>query len=166
MLDNLVRYLRSAIVPFRLASYPSPELEPRAGHPLPRRGILVESRVVVISGRSVLACFPADEHIELLALGAELGGHAIEATPDELPEELRELPSSAIPPLGQLFGLPLVVDERVRHCSVVVFRAFGPSDYIEINYDDFARQERPRIASFALAGELPPAYEITPETPH
>jgi hypothetical protein len=38
---------------------------------------------------------------------------------------------------------------------VVVFRAFGPSDYIEINYDDFARQERPRVASFAHAGELP-----------
>ena len=90
-------------------------------------------------------------------MGNELGGAAIEATLEEVPEELRELPTGEIPPLGQLFGLPLVVDERIRDCSVVVFRAFGPSDYVEINYDDFARQERPRIASFALAGELPPA---------
>ena len=159
MLDTLVRYLRSSVVPFRLSSYPSPELEPTVGHPMPRRGILVESRVIVVSGRRVLACFPADEHIELVALGNELGGHAIEATLEELPEEIRELPTSSIPPLGQLFGLPLVVDERIRDSAVVVFRAFGPSDYIEINYDDFARQERPRIASFALAGELTASNE-------
>ena len=44
-----------------------------------------------------------------------------------------ELPASSIPPLGQLFGLPLVVDEEgAPECSVVVFRAFGPSDYTSV----------------------------------
>jgi hypothetical protein len=37
----------------------------------------------------VLTCFPADERIDLIALGNELGGIAVEANHDELPEGLR-----------------------------------------------------------------------------
>jgi hypothetical protein len=40
-----------------------------------------------------------------------------------------------------------------------VFLAFSPGDWVEIPYDDFARLERPRIASFAIGGELPAARE-------
>jgi hypothetical protein len=50
-----------------------------------------------------------------------------------------------------------VLDERVQECSVLVFRAFGESDFFEVPYEDYARLVQPRIASFASAGELPEA---------
>jgi hypothetical protein len=78
----------------------------------------------------------------------------VEANRDELPEALRDL-DGPIPPLGQLFGLPLILDERVGAAAIVVFRGFGDNDYFELLYDDFSRTERPRVAGFALAGELP-----------
>ena len=164
MLEKIVRYLHDAIVPFRLASYVSPELEPKTGHPMPKRGILVESRVVLVEGLAVLACFPADERIDLIALGNEVGGVAAEANRDELPEGLRGL-QGPIPPLGQLFGLPLILDQRIEAFAVVVFRA-GQSDYFEIIYDDFARKERPRVAGFAMAGKLPPRARTRDATVH
>jgi hypothetical protein len=85
-------------------------------------------------------------------VGNELGGIAVEANHDELPEGLRGL-DGPIPPLG-LFGLRLALDEHVASSAVMVFRAFGENDYFELTLDDLAR-EQPRVASFALAGELP-----------
>lgn len=156
MIHSVVQYLHGARVPFRLASYPSEEAEPRAAHHVPPGGILVDTDIVLLDGRAVLACFPAGEAPGLGALGAALGGTAIEGTTGDLPNEFRYA-KRPIPPLGQLFGFPLVVDERVTRCSVLVFRVFGESDYFEISYEDFARNEQPRIASFASAGELQPA---------
>jgi prolyl-tRNA editing enzyme YbaK/EbsC (Cys-tRNA(Pro) deacylase) len=154
MLDKIVRYLNDSIVPFRLASYVTPEIEPKAGHPMPPGGMLVDTQAVLVNGRVVLACFPANERVDLVALGNELGALVVEANRDELPEELRDL-DGRIPPLGQLLGLPLILDERVVAAAIVVFRGFGENDYFEILYDDFSRTERPRVAGFALAGELP-----------
>jgi Ala-tRNA(Pro) deacylase len=154
MLEKIVRHLHDSIVPFRLASYVTPELEPKAGHPLPAGGTLVDTQAVLVNGRVVLTCFPADERVDLIALGNELGGVAVEANRDELPEGLRDL-HGPIPPLGQLFGMPLILDERLVRSAIVVFRGFGDNDYFEILYDDFSRMERPRVAGFALAGELP-----------
>lgn len=153
MIETVVRYLHGARVPFRLASYPSEEPEPKAAHTMPARGMLVDTGIVLLDGRAVLACFPAGAIPSMAAIGTALAGMAVEGTADELPDEFRYA-SSPIPPLGQLFGLPLVLDEDVTHCSVLVFRAFGESDYVEIPYEEFARLEQPRVASFASAGEL------------
>lgn len=153
MIETIVRYLHGARVPFRLASYPSEEQLPKAAHRLPVGGMVVDTEIVLLDGRAVLTCFPAGETPDLAAVGAALGGVAIGGTMEELPGEFRYA-GRPIPPLGQLLGLPLVLDERVTSCAVLVFGAFGESDYFEVPYEDFARLEQPRIASFASAGEL------------
>jgi prolyl-tRNA editing enzyme YbaK/EbsC (Cys-tRNA(Pro) deacylase) len=129
MIENIVRYLHAARIPFRLASYPSEERLPKAAHAIPAGGMLVETQILLLDGRSVLACFPAGEAPDLAAVGAALGGLAVVGTTDELPDDLRYA-EPPIPPLGQLFGLPLVLDERVSRCSVLVFASFGESDFL------------------------------------
>jgi prolyl-tRNA editing enzyme YbaK/EbsC (Cys-tRNA(Pro) deacylase) len=153
MLDTIVRYLRESLVPFRLASYPSPERDPAPVHPIPPHAMLIDTRFVAVDGRLVLACCKAGENVDLAAIGNELGGAAVEAMPEDLPEVLLQF-DGAIPPLGKLLGVPLIVDEAVESCAFIVFRGFGHSDYFDVAYDDFARLEQPRIASFARAGEL------------
>ncbi len=153
MLDVIVRYLHEENVPFRLVSYPSPEREPPVAHPIPSHAVLADARFVNVDGRLVLACFRHGESPDLSAIGNELGGTAMDALPDELPEELVGL-EGAVPPLGQLFGIPLIVDEAIEGYATIVFRGFGHSAWFEIPYDDFARQEQPRIASFARGGSL------------
>jgi hypothetical protein len=153
MVELIVRYLRSAGVPFRLVSYPSPEAEPHVAHPMPPHSILVESRFLVADGQLVLACLPAGEHIDLATVEGELGVAALEALPDELPEDLVGA-EGAIPPLGQPFGTPLLVDQRITDFAVVVFEG-SPQDIFEVPYEDLARQEAPKVFSFTRAGELP-----------
>ena len=153
MLDTIVRYLHESNVPFRLSSYPSPERQPAPVHAIPPHAMLVDARFIAVDGRLVLACVRSGDGIDLAALGSELGGTAVEALPGDLPEALLQF-DGAIPPLGKLLGVPLIVDDTIEDCATLVFHGFAQSDYIEVPYDDFARLEQPRIASFARAGEL------------
>jgi prolyl-tRNA editing enzyme YbaK/EbsC (Cys-tRNA(Pro) deacylase) len=154
MLDTIVKYLHGARVPFKLASYPSEELEPIAIASLAPHAVRVETRLLFVGGRLVLACFAAGHTVDPVALAHELGGAVIEASAPDLPAPLDEL-AGPIPPLGSLYGVPVILDQAARAGTSVVFRAFSGSDWFEIPYDDFARLEQPRVASFALAGSLP-----------
>jgi prolyl-tRNA editing enzyme YbaK/EbsC (Cys-tRNA(Pro) deacylase) len=105
-------------------------------------------------------CYRAGDTLDLAALGNELGGVAMEALPEELPDAAVGL-EDTVPPLGTFLGLPLVVDEAVESYTTIVFNCFGPNEYVEVPYEDFARQEQPRVASFVRAGELERAGERT-----
>ena len=157
MLGTLVDYLHNARVPFRLASYPSEEQRPIAGHTIPPGGMLADTRLLSVEGRAVLAVFPAGEQPDLAAMSTALGGVAMLATSEELPEDFRRA-GPPVPPLGQLFGIPIVLDERLAGASVLVFRAFDESVYFEVPYEDWARLEQPRVASFASVAELQPRF--------
>ncbi len=166
MIPTIVSYLRSAGIPFRLTSYPSPEPEPHVAHPMPPHSILVESRFLVVDRQLVLACVPAGEHIELAAVGRELGGTVLEALPEELPDALIGS-EDTIPPLGELFGVPLLVDRRITEGFVVLVFAGSSSDFFEIPYEELARQETPKVFSFTGGGELPAhASEPPPMSAH
>ncbi|NUP14081.1 MAG: hypothetical protein HOW73_49240 [Polyangiaceae bacterium] len=153
MIETVVQYLHNAGVPFRLFSYPNSDA--RAGHPLRQGAMLVDLHLASVNEEPVLLCVPAGEQPDFGALGALLGGTALPSSTDVLPGEFRGA-AGPIPPLG-LFGIPIVVDERIAACSTIVFGIFGDHDIIEMSYDDFARMERPRSASFASMGELPSA---------
>jgi prolyl-tRNA editing enzyme YbaK/EbsC (Cys-tRNA(Pro) deacylase) len=117
--------------------------------------MVVDTWILVIDGRLSMACIPSGERMDLLGLRANLGAELVtEATVDEFVTAFggASLPA---PPLGRLFGLPLLVDASVANADVISFAAFAPYDFVEIVYDDFARVERPRVADFIRAGELP-----------
>lgn len=153
MLATLVDYLHNARVPFRLSSYPSAEDKPLAAHVVPPGAILVETRLLAVAGRAVLATFPAGEDVDLAAVANVLGAAATRASTDELPDEIRRA-GEPIPPLGQLVGVPILLDVRAANAGALVFRAFAESTYVEVPYEDWARLEQPRVASFASIGEL------------
>ena len=158
MLDTSVRYLHDSLVPFRLASYPSMEHLPKAAQPIPKYALLVDTRLVVVGDKLTLLCFAASDSVDLSALGNSLKASVLDAEREDLPDALQRFEAPP-PPLGQLFGIPLIVDEKVATHAALVVQPFGESDFLEIPYEDFARQEAPGVVSFARAGELPPAGE-------
>jgi Ala-tRNA(Pro) deacylase len=144
MLGTIVDYLHNARVPFRLASYSSEEAQPIAAHPIAHDAVLVETKLVFVGGMVAIVGIPARRTLDLDAVSSALGATAMLATSDELPHPFRQAPG-AIPPLGQLFGIAVVLDERIANASVISFRAFAESDYFDIAYDEYARLEQPRL---------------------
>lgn len=158
MLDQVVHHLRTHDVPFRLSSQPSPEPLPAVAHPVPPGGLVVETQVLVVGGRAAVAAMPQGAKLSLPRIRQALGADVIEGVPGDLPPPYSRA-TGLIPPLGSAMGVLTIVDERVTIASAVVFLAFSPGDWVELPYDDFARLERPRVASFAIGGELPAGQE-------
>ena len=104
------------------------------------------------------ASVAASDRVDSAALSNELAVPVLDVEHDDLPEALKPYEAPP-PPLGQLYGFPVVVDENITRYASIVFQPFGESDYVEVPYDDFARQEQPRVASFTRAGELPKAEQ-------
>jgi hypothetical protein len=155
MLDRVVRYLRSCDVSFKLVSEAAPEPKPAVAPPvLAPGGNLLATEVVLVDGRVGIACVREGERIDLAALGAELGAGVVAGSSADLPAPYTDA-HEPIPPLGHELHVPLFVDSSLVGSSVIGFRAFAETDWIEMAYDDFARLEQPRIASFGAAGDLP-----------
>jgi Ala-tRNA(Pro) deacylase len=155
MLPSLVRYLHDAYVPFRLISAPSPEHLPKVALALPSVAKPVQTKVILADGIPTLVCFPAGEQVDYAALRSELGAKlVVDGSTADLRNELRNA-AEPLPPFGELFGIPLIVDEAVTRSAVVAFNAFDEATIGEVPYDDFARLEHPRVGRFASAGELP-----------
>ena len=55
-----------------------------------------------------------------------------------------------MPPFGNLYGLPVYVEESLRRDPEIVFNAGTHQDTIRIKYEDFARLARPQVLEFAL----------------
>lgn len=159
MLDTIVSYLHGNRVPFRLASYPTEEPLPHAAHPMPPNAVLVDTQIVLIEGRVALACFRAGSIVDFNALSSAIGATCIAGDHSDLPSALAGL-APPIPPFGQLFGLPIILEETVANdAAVIVTPAFGGSDFFDILFEEWARVEAPRMASFVSAGELPETTE-------
>lgn len=158
MLDQVVHYLKAHGASFRLSSLASPEPLPMVAYRVPPGGLVVETQVLLVGGRAAIAVMPRGAKPSLPGLQHELGASVVDGAPADLPPPYSRA-AGWIPPLGGAMGVLTIVDEAVAVAAALVFTAFAPGDVIEVPYDDFARVERPRIASFAIGGELPASGE-------
>jgi len=58
----------------------------------------------------------------------------------------------AVPPLGELYGLRVLVDESLAADKEITFNAGTHRDAIRMIYDDFVSLTKPTVCSFAAKG--------------
>jgi Ala-tRNA(Pro) deacylase len=54
----------------------------------------------------------------------------------------------AMPPFGNLFGLPVYVEEELTRDRSIVFNAGTHAEAVRMDYADFARLVQPKVARF------------------
>lgn len=101
-----------------------------------------------------MAVVRADEFVDFEELRVLLGARGVRLAREE---ELAELfPGSelgAMPPLGNLFGLPVFLDRGLLAPSNIAFNAGTHRDLIHMGVDDFLRLTCPVIGDFAMRVE-------------
>ncbi len=109
--------------------------------------------VVIRSGDETFAAvLPASYHIDFEKLGACVGKPIRLASEVELAELFPDCELGAMPPLAQLYGLRVFVDESLAADEEIVFNAGTHRDAIRMRFDDFKRLASPIVCSFARKG--------------
>jgi Ala-tRNA(Pro) deacylase len=85
-----------------------------------------------------LAVLPASHHIRLSELRRELGDDITLATEHEAAELFDDCTRGALPPVGECYGLDLIVDDSIEEQSDVYFEGGDHGSLIHMSHAQFA----------------------------
>jgi len=113
-------------------------------------GELAKSVMVKLDGRLVMAVLPASYRVNLERLAAVTGGQTAElATEDEFRGKFPGCDVGAMPPFGNLWGMPVYVSEALARDARIAFNAGTHTEVVVMSFDDFRRLVEPKILSFS-----------------
>ena len=113
--------------------------------------MMVKTLVVHTGEGFALAVLPAPSRLDLGALRAALGKpQARLATEAEFAGLFPDSEIGAMPPFGNLYGLPVYVDEELARDEEIVFNAGTHQDTIRLRYQELSRLVQPKVLALAL----------------
>ncbi len=129
---------------------------------LPTRAAQFTAAVLQVPGREVaktvafragntylLAVLPASSYVDLKKLEAAVGIPVQLLNKEECGKLFPDCDVSAIPPFGELYGLPVYMDQALADNPEIIFNAGTRFDSIQMGNVDFVRLVKPHICSFA-----------------
>ena len=115
---------------------------------------LAKTVIVRIDGELVMAVLPASYQVDLPLLKSAAKGKKIAlASEAEFRDRFPECEVGAMPPFGQLYGMPVFVDEALAKDEEIAFSAGTHHELIRLSYADFDRVVHPKVANFASSSE-------------
>jgi Ala-tRNA(Pro) deacylase len=99
---------------------------------------LAKSVILEDDGGYLMAVLPATHKLEIGRLQKQLNRHRLGlATEQELSSLFDDCEMGAIPPLGEAYGVDVVVDDSLDEMSDVYFEAGDHTDLVHISGEDF-----------------------------
>ena len=107
------------------------------------------AKVVMVKAddRFLMVVLPAPYKVDLQKLPERRARLATEA---EFARIFPHCEPGAMPPFGNLFGLPVYVDHTLGRREEIVFQAGTHTQTVRMKYADFARLVRPTVDDYAL----------------
>ena len=100
-----------------------------------------------VDGRLLMGVIPGSRIINLNTAKTSLGAKAVRlASEAEFNSQFPECEIGAMPPFGNLFGVPVVVDPALAKDEHIYFNAGNHVQTVRITYRDFVQLVRPQIA--------------------
>jgi Ala-tRNA(Pro) deacylase len=150
---RLKTFLDASRVRYTWLTHPVTYTAQAAAASLHVSGKEVAKTVVLRAGEeTLLAVLPASHHVDLEKIGRLVGKSLRLASEQEFRELFPDCELGAIPPFGQLYNLPVYVDESLAADEEIVFSGGTHHDAVRMRYADFARLTNFRASSFAAKG--------------
>jgi Ala-tRNA(Pro) deacylase len=152
-LQRLQRYLQEQHVDYQLhehaEAYTAQEIA-AVEHVAGRRMAKV---VMALAGtRLVMLVLPAPARVDLGRVAAEVGEAGVRlAHEEEFTPAFPDCDAGAMPPFGNLYGVPVYVDPALAEDQTIVFQAGTHRHTIQLAYDDFRRLVQPQLISVSEA---------------
>jgi Ala-tRNA(Pro) deacylase len=99
------------------------------------------------NGSYLIVVIPAAESIDMAAMRDQLGREIALASEQELVQLFPNCEAGAMPPLGGLYGLPVLADGCFAKQGTMIVNGGTHTDVIELRWEDFVQSEHPRIVT-------------------
>ena len=149
--DRLESYLRENRVPFETQHHPRAVTaqEVAATEHVPGK-MLAKTVMVLADGQMAMLALPAPHQVDLDKAAAALRAkEARLAEEEEFEDTFPDCEVGAMPPFGNLYGVPVYVEESLTEDETIVFRSGTHTDTMSVGYADFERLVEPIVAEFA-----------------
>ncbi len=136
---TLREYLENKGIEYDLLEHPLTQTASETAHAAHIPGdLLVKSVVLEDEQGYVMAVIPSTRRVEIGKLSKHLHRRLGLATEDELSRLFDDCETGAIPPIGQAYGMDVVVeDDCLTECSDVYFEGGDHMDLIHVSGQDF-----------------------------
>jgi len=113
---------------------------------------LAKSVMIKLDGDLAMAVLPASYQVDLEALRAATGVLTAElASEREFKQFFPDCETGAMPPFGNLYGIPVYVDETLAEDREIAFNAGSHYELIKMSYRDYERLVKPEVMAFSSA---------------
>jgi Ala-tRNA(Pro) deacylase len=111
---------------------------------------LAKTVIVNADGCLAMAVLPANKQLDLALFRSMIGAQSIAlATEEEFDLAFPDCELGAMPPFGNLYNLPVYVEETLTHDNEIVFNSGYHSELIRMSFRDFCQLVHPVVARFA-----------------
>lgn len=154
--QGITDYLERRGVPFIRRPHPTAVDGQHLAAALRMSGWHVAKSVLVdVDGRFYLFVLPAPEQVSLERAAEVVGGsHARLADEEELAEVFPDCEIGAEPPFGSLYGVEVVLEERLLAGDRMVVRAGSHEESLELDSRDFFNLEQPEVGDFGIRQDV------------
>jgi Ala-tRNA(Pro) deacylase len=115
------------------------------------------AKVLVLRSRGqfLMAVLPASHTLDIDRLRQTVGDAELRlASEREFVEAFPACEPGAIPPFGQLFGMPLWADDSLGRERETVFNGGNHRETVHLAYQDFVRLAKPQFGEFSRRGDV------------
>ena len=111
---------------------------------------LAKTVIIKLDGKLVMAVLPAKFHVdfELLRKMANAKTVAL-AAEDEFKDRFPQCETGAMPPFGNLYGIPVFADDSLENDKEIAFNAGTHRELIRMHWEDFKKLAEPKVIRFA-----------------
>jgi len=150
--EPIQQYLRQKNVQFLRYWHPRAVTAQAVAQALDITGYRMAKSVIVRADEQLWICLiSAPDTLDMDRLRELLGAEEIRlATEEEFAHHFPECELGAEPPFGQLYGLPVLLDENLGATEDLLFRAGSHEEALEMSVEDFIALESPQLVPLVL----------------
>lgn len=152
MVRRLEEYLAENNITYKTVSHPEAFTAQEIAAALHVHGKdLIKSVMLKADGRLVMAVLPASWRIDFNKVKELLNCREVRlAKEDEFRGNFPDCETGAEPPFGNLYNVETIVDKTLTADERIFFNAGNHYEAVEMDWSDFERLVRPRVADFAV----------------
>ncbi|HAT1940828.1 aminoacyl-tRNA deacylase [Legionella pneumophila] len=109
---------------------------------------LAKTVIIKMDGCLAMVVLPASDHITFMKLKEAIGTSDLElATESEFEGKFAECDVGAMPPFGNLYGLPVLVSTKLSEQDNILFNAGSHSELMQLSFGDFEKLVKPTLVT-------------------